>query len=114
PLPGKIDFQTNFFYMGPSKDAQSTNKGMLGSDLALSKEILKDKASLSLNVNDIFNSRIRKSDTRTENVQTYSEFQWRERQITLSFQYRFNQPQNQRNRDGQRRMGGGEDMECQG
>ena len=118
PLPGKIDFQTNFFYMGPSKDAQSTNKGMLGSDLALSKEILKDKASLSLNVNDLFNSRIRKSDTRTENVHTYSEFQWRERQITLSFQYRFNQPQNQRGRDRQQPGNGGDgmggDMEFQG
>lgn len=116
PLPAKIDFQTNFFYSGPSKDAQSTTKGMLGSDLALSKDILDGKGSLSLNVNDIFNSRIRKSDTRTENVQTYSEFQWRERQITLSFQYRFNQPQNQRGRDGQRpgNDGGMDEMEFQG
>lgn len=119
PLPAKIDFQTNFFYRGPSKDAQSTDKGMLGSDLAFSKEVLKDKASLSLNVSDIFNSRKRRSDTRTENVHTYSEFQWRERQITLSFQYRFNQPQNQSGRDRQRPgNGGGEgmggDMEFQG
>ncbi|MDX1768970.1 MAG: TonB-dependent receptor, partial [Arenibacter troitsensis] len=45
PLPGKIDFQTNFFYMGPSEDAQNTNKGMLSSDLGLSKDILKDKGS---------------------------------------------------------------------
>ncbi|NNG08734.1 MAG: TonB-dependent receptor [Arenibacter sp.] len=114
PLPGKIDFQTNFFYRGPSRDAQSKNKGMLSSDLALSKDILNDNASLSLNVSDIFNTRKRMSETRTENVFTYSEFQWRQRQITLSFQYRFNQPQNQRdgNRDG--RNGGGDDMEFEG
>lgn len=71
-------------------------------------------ASISLNVSDIFNTRKRMSETRTENVFTYSEFQWRQRQITLSFQYRFNQPQNQRdgNRDG--RNGGGDDMEFEG
>lgn len=114
PLPGKIDFQTNFFYMGPSKDAQSTSKGMLSSDLALSKDILKDKASISLNVSDIFNTRKRRSETRTENVLTYSEFQWRERQITLSFQYRFNQPQNQKPSKRPDMNGGGEDMDFQG
>tara|TARA_R110002049_G_scaffold329_20_gene1951 strand:+ start:2312 stop:4822 length:2511 start_codon:yes stop_codon:yes gene_type:complete len=114
PLPGKIDFQTNFFYMGPSKDAQNTNKGMLSSDLGLSKDILKDKGSLTLNVGDIFNSRKRRSDTRTENVATYSEFQFRQRQITLSFQYRFNQPQNQKGKNGGGRNGGGEDMDFEG
>ncbi|RAJ07084.1 TonB-dependent receptor domain-containing protein [Arenibacter echinorum] len=114
PLPGKIDFQTNFFYMGPSEDAQNRNKGMLSSDLALSKDILKDKGSLTLNVSDIFNTRKRISDTRTENVATYSEFQWRQRQITLSFQYRFNQPQNQRNGNREGRSGGGEDMDFEG
>tara|TARA_A100000171_G_C2137605_1_gene151632 strand:- start:346 stop:2856 length:2511 start_codon:yes stop_codon:yes gene_type:complete len=114
PLPGKIDFQTNFFYMGPSEDAQNTNKGMLSSDLGLSKDILKDKGSLTLNVGDIFNSRKRITDTRTENVATYSEFQWRQRQITLSFQYRFNQPQNKNDRNRQGRSGGGEDMDFEG
>lgn len=105
PLPGKIDFQTNFFYMGPRKNAQSTSKSNLSGRLALSKNILKDKGTISLNVNDIFNSRKRISETRTENVFTYSEFQWRQRQIRLSFQYRFNQSQNQRDR--QRNGGGG-------
>ncbi len=114
PLPGKIDFQTNFFYRGPSRDAQSKNKGMLSSDLALSKDILNDNASISLNVSDIFNTRKRMSETRTENVFTYSEFQWRQRQITLSFQYRFNQPQNQRDGNRGGRNGGGDDMEFEG
>ncbi|MDO6601680.1 TonB-dependent receptor domain-containing protein [Arenibacter palladensis] len=114
PLPGKIDFQTNFFYMGPSEDAQNTNKGMLSSDLGLSKDVLKDKGSLTLNVSDIFNSRKRITDTRTENVATYSEFQFRQRQITLSFQYRFNQPQNRNDRNREGRNGGGEDMDFEG
>ncbi len=100
PLPGSIDFQTNLFYRGPNKDAQNTNKGILSTNLAFSKDIIKDKATLSLNVSDLFNSRKRRTETITNTVATYSEFQWRERQITFSFLYRFNEQQNQRNRNG--------------
>ncbi|SHI74523.1 Outer membrane receptor proteins, mostly Fe transport [Arenibacter nanhaiticus] len=114
PLPGKIDFQTNFFYMGASKNAQSNNKGMLSSDLALSKDVLNKKGSISLNVGDIFNTRKRRRETRTENVLSYSEFQWRERQVTLSFQYRFNQPLNQKQRSGPGSGNGDNDMDFGG
>ncbi len=106
PLPGKIDFQANAFYRGPNKNAQSKSKGILSSNLAFSKDVIKDKGTLSLNVRDLFNSRKRRSETRTENVFSYSEFQWRQRQINLSFLYRFNQKKNQRQRGGQR---GGDD-----
>jgi len=113
PLPGSVDFQTNLFYRGPNKDAQNINKGILSTNLAFSKDIIKDKATLSLNVSDLFNSRKRRTDTRTDNVATYSEFQWRERQITLNFLYRFNQSQNQRDRNG-RRGGQEEEYEFEG
>lgn len=114
PLPGKIDFQGNAFYRGPNKNAQTRNQGILSANLAFSKDIIKDKATLSLNVSDLFNSRKRISETRTENVFTYSEFQWRQRQINLSFLYRFNQKKNQRQRGGQRGGGGGGDEEIEG
>ena len=113
PLPGAIDFQTNLFYRGPSENAQSKRKGILSTNLAFSKDIIKDKATVSLNVSDLFNSRKRRSETRTENVFTYSEFQWRERQITASILFRFNQPQNQRGRRNQR-MNGDDDFEFEG
>ncbi|MEZ2414128.1 TonB-dependent receptor domain-containing protein [Muriicola sp. E247] len=112
PLPGDIDFQSNIFYRGPRKDAQNENKGILSTNLAFSKDVIKDKATLSLNVSDVFNSRKRRTETITNTVATYSEFQWRERQITLSFLYRFNQPQNQRNRNG--RGGQDDDFEFEG
>ncbi|MDA1144463.1 MAG: TonB-dependent receptor [Bacteroidetes bacterium] len=113
-LPYAIDFQSNAFYQGPSRDAQSRNKGMLSANLAFSKEILKDKGTLSLNVSDLFNSRKRMSEIRTPNVFSDSEFQWRQRQINLTFAYRFNQKKNfSRDRSrGQGDMGG--DMEFQG
>lgn len=112
PMPGEIDFQSNIFYRGPRKDAQNENKGILSTNLAFSKDVIKDKATLSLNVSDVFNSRKRRTETITNTVATYSEFQWRERQITLSFLYRFNQPQNQRNRNG--RGGQDDDFEFEG
>ncbi|MEM9686880.1 MAG: TonB-dependent receptor [Bacteroidota bacterium] len=112
PLPGKIDAQTNLFYRGPTEDAQNKNKGILSSSLALSKDIFKDKATLSLNVSDVFNSRKRRTTSTTSVAETYSEFQWRERQITLSLLFRFNKPKdNGRNRRG---GNGGEDFEFEG
>jgi len=107
PLPGKIDFQTNLFYRGPRVDAQSRSQGMLFTNLAFSKEVIKDKADLSLNVRDLFNTGKRVSETRTDNVFTYSEFQFRQRSINLSFLYRFNQKKNQR--QGNRQRGGDDD-----
>jgi len=115
PLPGKIDFQTNLFYRGPSENAQSKRKGMLFTNLAFSKEVIKDEADLSLNVRDLFNTGKRVSETRTDNVFTYSEFQFRQRSVNLSFLYRFNQRKNQR--QGNRQRGGndqGGDFEEEG
>ncbi len=114
PLPWEIDFQTNLFYRGPNENAQSRNKGILSTNLAFSKDLIKDKATLSLNVSDLFNSRKRRSETRTDNVFTDSEFQFRQRQVTLSFLYRFNQQQNQRGRRDRNGGGGQDDFEFEG
>lgn len=100
-LPGKIDWQTNANYRGPRQTAQSENKGIFSLDLAFAKDILSDNGTLSLNVNDLLNSRKRKSFTETEFFTSDSEFQWRERQITLSFVYRINQKKNNNERQGQ-------------
>jgi hypothetical protein len=106
-LPGKIDWQTNAFYRGPRENAQTKNKGILSIDLAFSKDVLGDKGTVSLNVNDLLNSRKRQSFTQTPFFTSDSEFQWRERQINLSFIYRINQKK-ERNGGGQR-GGNGDD-----
>ena len=111
-LPGKIDWQTNAFYRGPREDAQTRNKGILSIDLAFAKDLFNDNATLAFNVRDLFNSRKRISETNTPTFTQDSEFQWRERQLTLSFTYRFNQQKN-RQRRGQN-PGGDEDFEFQG
>lgn len=92
-LPYKIDWQTNLNYNGEQKTAQGKNLGNFAANLAFSKDLLKDKATLALSVNDVFNSRKRISDTYLPGeVESHSEMQWRERQVTLSFTYRFNKP----------------------
>lgn len=104
-LPGKIDWQTNAFYRGPTNNAQTVNKGIFSLNLAFSKDILKDKGTLAFNVSDLLNSRKGMSFTQTPFFTSDSEFQWRERQIILSFVYRINQKKTgersrQRNDDG--------------
>ena len=77
--------------------------------------MLKEKGTLILNVSDLFNSRKRNSTNYTpnrENPTNISDqtFQWRVRQISLNFTYRFNQQKNQKQKDG-RQNGGGEEFE---
>jgi hypothetical protein len=90
-LPAKIDWQTTVSHRGANENFQTKSKGITSVNLAFSKDILKDKATLSLNVSDLFNSRKRISDSFDDFSNRYSEFQWRERQIRLNFAYRFNQ-----------------------
>ena len=90
-LPGKIDWQTNMNYNGPQKNKQGKSLGVFAANLAFSKDVLKDKGTISFNVNDVFNSRKRLMETFIPNlISSYAEMQWRERQVTLSFTYRFN------------------------
>ena len=89
-LPYKIDWQTNANYNAGQKTAQGKTKGIAAMNLAFSKDVLKDKATIAFNVNDVFNSRKRIQDLRLPTVNSYSEMQWRVRSVTVSFTYRFN------------------------
>ena len=112
-LPGDIDWQTRIFYRGPSEDAQNVRKGIFSSDLAFSKDILKDRASLAVNVRDVFNSRKRQSTATTDTFVNESEFQWRQRSFNVTFTYRFNQ-QKKRQREGRGDAGGGDNFDFEG
>jgi outer membrane receptor protein involved in Fe transport len=106
-LPGKIDWQTTLSYRGPSESAQSKSKGVLYTNMAFSKDIFDGNGSISANVNDLFNSNLRQSDTFTDTYNSYSEFRWRQRSFNLSLTYRFNQ--NKRQQRGRIDEGGGDD-----
>jgi len=106
----KVDFQSTLFYRGPYKSAVSNRKGLLMANLAFSKDVFKDKGTLSLNVSDLFNTRKRQMETYYDTFTNYTEYQWRERQINLNFTYRFHQKKS-RNRQGRGNFEGGDDFE---
>jgi len=113
-LPAEIDIQTSGFYYGPRNTSQTESEGIFSMDIALSKEVIKDKLTATFNVRDLLNSRKRRSFTDSQNgpddnnyFTSDSEFQWRERQFTVSLIYRFNQSKEDRRRN--RGQGGNND-----
>ncbi|WP_276381635.1 outer membrane beta-barrel family protein [Flavobacterium sp. H4147] len=114
-LPYKIDWQLNGTYNGSQKTAQGKNLDQFSMNTALSKDVMKDKATIAFNISDIFNSRIMRSytylqnDVTGESQKSYSEMQFRKRQFNLSFTYRFNKPKGERDKNAQPRNEGGGD-----
>ena len=109
-LPGKTDLQINTNYRGPSQNAQTKSQGVFSMNIAASKDLFNEKASISLNFSDVFNSRISRRTTNIPGfLNQYSEFQWREPQFRVSFVYRFNQKKERFK--PQREDNGGEDFE---
>lgn len=60
-------------------------------DMGISTDLLKEKASLTLNITDVFNSRINRSEFSGQDFFTSSTSQFRRRQINLSLSYRIRQ-----------------------
>lgn len=108
-LPADIEWQTSMNYSGPTQDAQNKREGVFSANVAFSKDLFNEKASIAFNVSDVFNSRKRIMDTNTDTFYSTSEFQWRERSFNLSFTYRFNQPKKKDR--GTRSNGGDEEFE---
>ncbi len=103
-LPYKIDWQTSMNYRGPNEDSQNNRKGRLTTNLAFSKDLFKEKASVAFNIRDVFNSNIFKNHITAETFTADQEIQFRGGRIfNLSFTYRFNQ------RKKRERHGGGFD-----
>lgn len=112
-LPYKVEWQTNVTYNGPQNTAQGRVLGNFSANLGLSKDVFKDKGTFALNVQDVFNSRKRKYDTTIPGVMnSYSEMQWRVRQINLSFTYRFNkQKEREKEKQPKKESDTGEDFQ---
>ena len=108
-LPHNIDWQTNINYRGPSQDAQNSRKGVLSTNLAFSKDVFKEKASIAFNIRDLFNSAFYSNDITAETFTAYQEIQFRGgRTFNLAFTYRFNQKKKRERQGGFE--GGGMDM----
>lgn len=100
----KSDLQLTFNFRAPRRTAQGTTEGIYTANVGWSKDILKGDGTLTFSVRDLFNSRKRRSYSSGENFTSESEFQWRVRQVNLTFVYRLNQ-----RKQRERRQGGFED-----
>ena len=90
-LPGNIEWQTRLSYSGPRVDAINRREGMFSSNMAFSKDLFKEKASITLNINDLFNTQRRNLESTTPTFYSDGYYRWRVRSYSLSFTYRFNQ-----------------------
>ena len=106
----KLDTELSFNYRAPRETTQGRTRSIYSINLGASKEILNDKGTLTLSVRDLLNSRKRRSVTDFPGFYSESEFQWRVRQVLLSFTYRLNQKKRRGGRGGNR-GGYGDDME---
>lgn len=85
------NFQLRGNYEAPQQTPQGLRKSIATLDLAMSKDILKDKGTLTLTVMDVFNSRRYRSVIEGSNFYTEINSQGRLRQINLTFNYRLHQ-----------------------
>jgi len=83
--------QFTFSYSAPRRTTQGINRATTALDLAGGIDVFKKNATLTLSVNDLFNSRRRRSFSEDETFYSADNFLWQSRTIILSFHYRFNQ-----------------------
>lgn len=86
-----MEIQIRGNYEAPQQTPQGRRKSIATMDFAINKDILKDKATLTLNMLDVFNSRRYRSITEGANFYTESVSQGRLRQTNLTFNYRLRQ-----------------------
>ena len=100
-LPFAVQSQFSVRYRGPNESSFGKSKGFLYTDLALSKDILNDNATINFRFSDLFNTGKYDYQTITPVAVTDGIYQRREPTYTLTFTYRFRQEKNrQRDRRG--------------
>ncbi len=76
-------------YNAPTPSAQGTVNPMYSMDAGMRKDVMKGKGTLSLNCNDIFNTRKFSMMAYGDNFENYMSHRRSSRIITFSFSYRF-------------------------
>lgn len=107
-----VQVQANF--RGGQKNASQDTKSIYFFNLGATKTIWKGDGTLAFNIQDIFNTRARKSTTYGPDFQNEMYMQWQPRQMSLSLTYRFKQgekvEQPKRKQDINSNSTGGDDM----
>ena len=97
-FPQIISIDMNFNYRAPNKNVQSLTKAQYRANTAISKDLLKDKMSLTFAVNNIFNSNQTRQIAETPDYFIDGTYKRLRTQYTATVVYRFNRNKNQADR----------------
>lgn len=97
-LPKNLAIESIFSYRGKFQDIQSLNKAQYRANMAISKDVFKEKMTLSVAVNNIFNSIIDKQELNTPTYQLQSTFRGFGTVATATVVYRFNRKKGEKDR----------------
>lgn len=87
----KLNTQVTLSYSAPRMTTQGVNRATTALDLAAGFDFLKKNGTITLSVNDLFNSRRRRSFSEGYTFFSEDNFLWQSRTVLLSFHYRINQ-----------------------
>lgn len=97
-LKNICDFQISGRYMGPREEPLGYREANYWCDFAASRDVFNKNATISLNIRDVFGSRQHGGESWGDNFWQYSESSWSTTSVTLNFNYRINQQQNNKRR----------------
>jgi outer membrane receptor protein involved in Fe transport len=100
-----MDIQLAGNYQAAVATAQGNRLPMWFADFGASKDVLKGKGTLTLNVRDIFGSRRHAFETFADNFYSKTDQRWGSTVVTLNFNYRINQS---KKKNTERQQGGEE------
>ncbi|WP_340103813.1 outer membrane beta-barrel family protein [Rhodohalobacter sp. 8-1] len=87
------NFQSNIFYRGAQQTTQGQESGDAYVGSGLSKELLDGRATISLNVRDLLNTRQSDREIINPNSYTNKQYSWSSRSFRLNFRYNFSSGQ---------------------
>ena len=96
-----MQIQANYFYNAPSITPQGTREGFSFTTIGIRQDLLKKKASLTLQVRDLFGTMKFASTSESPNFYSYNRMQRESRVFTLTFTYRINNYKQQARRESE-------------
>ncbi|OXB23761.1 hypothetical protein B0A80_09785 [Flavobacterium tructae] len=101
-LPQSLTFQSKFEYQAPVSDAQTHTKSYYYLSMALGKSLFKNNATLTLGVNNIFNTRKIRDTTIGSNFVVNQMTNFNAARWNLNFNYKFNKGKNRKEQKSNR------------